>query len=268
MQSKPDRSALDVSSALVRRESGQPLHRQLETWLRSWIGSGEIRPGELIPGEMELAARFGVSRHTMRHALGVLTAEGLLRRTRGHGTRVVEAQAEPPIERGLTHLYAFAWETQERGLQQNTEVLERTRYPADAEVAEHLGLEAGHPIVRVTRLRIAGEERLALETLYLPAELADDVDQEALERESIYDALERLHGVRASRASESLRAVALEQPEAGLLGVDVGAPAFLVIRQTWGDDRPIEWNESLIRGDRYLYTVELRRAGSASPAGS
>src|SRR4051794_2519019 len=75
-------------ATLLKLPSEGPLHRQLESGLRGLIRSGDIAAGTVLPGEHELAATLGLSRHTVRHALGVLATEGLLIRERGRGTRV------------------------------------------------------------------------------------------------------------------------------------------------------------------------------------
>jgi GntR family transcriptional regulator len=251
------------SRAIVRplhAEPGAPLHRQLEAELRRLIRSGEVGPGTMLPGEHELAAQLGLSRHTIRHALGVLAAEGLLRRQRGRGggTRVLgPTDSRPVIERSLGSFYAFAWEVQALGADQRSFVLERLLVPASAELAERLALAPGSRLERIVRLRTANGEPLVLETAYLPARLAEGLDQATLERGSIYDALERLHGVRVVRARETIRPVTLARPVARLLGVRVGSPAFAVERHTFTEGGPIEWQDSLVRGDRYLYSVEL-----------
>src|ERR1700756_3799305 len=112
-------------AAAVQARAGMPLHSQLETTLRRLIEQGQIKPGAVLPGELELAAELAVSRHTVRHALGVLTNEGLLRRERGRGTTVVAATSPRLIERSLSTFYAFAWEARARGAVQRSYVLER-----------------------------------------------------------------------------------------------------------------------------------------------
>src|ERR687886_1754714 len=129
-------------AAQVESRSGMPLHSQLETTLRRLIESGQISAGAVLPGELELAAELRVSRHTVRHALGVLTNEGLLRRERGRGTTVVSATPPPVIERSLSTFYAFAWETRARGATQRSYVLERKILPADALLAQRLAMPA------------------------------------------------------------------------------------------------------------------------------
>jgi GntR family transcriptional regulator len=254
-------------SASLQVAPGRPLHSQLEANLRQMIRSGQVRPGSMLPGEHELATRLGVSRHTIRHALGVLAAEGLVRRQRGRGGGTVvstpQEAAAPLIERGLGSFYAFAWEVQARGGAQLSFVLERVQISATSELAERLALEPGTPLERIVRLRTADGEPLVLETLYLAAALANGLEQAELERGSVYDALERMHGIRIVRARETIRPIVLTRSVARLLRVPSGSPAFAITRRTFAEAGPIEWQESIVRGDRYLYSVELSR-GSPS----
>jgi GntR family transcriptional regulator len=250
--------ARELASA-VRARSGMPLHSRLETTLRRLIEQGQISTGATLPGELELAAQLGVSRHTVRHALGVLTNEGLLRRERGRGTTVVASSPRHIIERSLSTFYAFAWEARARGETQRSYVLERLALEADAEFSERLSVPAGTPLERIVRLRTADDDPLVLETAYLPRALTVVLDAPALERASIYDELERLVGLRITRARESIRPIVLNRSVARLLRATAGAPAFLVERTTWSDRGPIEWQESVVRGDRYLYSVDLPR---------
>ena len=246
-------------AAQVQARSGMPLHSQLEVSLRRLIESGQITAGAVLPGELELAAQLGVSRHTVRHALGVLTNEGLLRRERGRGTTVVSANPSRVIERSLSTFYAFAWELRARGAKQRSYVLERKILLAHASLVQRLSVPYGTEIERIVRLRTADDEPLVFETAHLPRELTTGIDTAVLERESIYDELERLHGIRITRARESIRPVVLSRPVARLLRSRPGAPAFSVERTTWTEQGPIEWQESVVRGDRYLYSVDLPR---------
>jgi GntR family transcriptional regulator len=113
---------------------------------------------------------------------------------------------------------------------------------------------------RIERLRSAEDEPLTLEVSVLPATLTAVLSDAELEQRSIYDLIEERHQISVVRASESLRPVVLDRRAAGLLGVPPGSPAFSVERISWSEQRPIEWQQSLIRGDRYLYSVELPRS--------
>ena len=206
-----------------------------------------------------MAAQLAVSRHTVRHALGVLTNEGLLRRERGRGTTVVSASPPTIIERSLSTFYAFAWETRARGATQHSYVLERKILQADEAMAERLSVAIGTDIERIVRLRTADEDPLVLETAYLPSEFSQALDSRVLEQDSVYDVLERRCALRITGARESIRPIVLPRATAKLLRASSGSPAFSVERTTWSDRGPIEWQESVVRGDRYLYSVELPR---------
>jgi len=250
--------ARTLAAEVKARQTG-PLHSRLESTLRGLIRDGAIATGAILPGELELAAQIGVSRHTVRHALGVLTNEGLLRRERGRGTTVVSSSPPPVIERSLSTFYAFAWEARARGASQRSYVLERKVVPADADFAARLEVPIGSEVERIVRVRTADDDPLILETTCLPRDLSKYMDEKSLEQEALYDALERLVGLRVTHAREAIRPTVLSRQIARLLHASAGAPAFLVERTTWSDRGPIEWQESIVRGDRYLYSVDLPR---------
>lgn len=262
-QSAPRSGPLQLDVRLLATEvhtrPGVPLHSRLESTLRDLIRDRQIQTGTILPGELELAAQVGVSRHTVRHALGVLTNEGLLRRERGRGTTVVSAIPPPVIERSLSTFYAFAWEARARGASPRSYVLEREVQQADPNFATRLEVAPGTEIERIVRLRTADDDPLVLETAYLLRELSRVLDAPALEQESLYDTLEQLCHLRVTHARESIRPIVLNRQMARLLHGNSGAPAFLVERTTWSDRGPIEWQESVVRGDRYLYSVDLPR---------
>src|SRR5918911_4655007 len=119
--------------------SRAPLHAQLTDALRALIREGHLGQGADLPGELELATMLGVSRHTVRHALGALGNEGWLRRQRGAKTVVASGpRADSLIERRLGGFYAFAWELEARGREPRSRVLARSTILADARLAQAL----------------------------------------------------------------------------------------------------------------------------------
>jgi GntR family transcriptional regulator len=257
--SEAEVDARALAAAVRGHAGGVPLHSRLESTLRGMIQHGQIAKGAVLPGELELAAQLAISRHTVRHALGVLTNEGLLRRERGRGTTVVAANPPAVFERSLSSFYAFAWEARARGLTQYSRILERKTLPADAIFAERLAVPEGSELERIVRLRAVDDDPLVLETSYLPRHLSSVLETATLERESMYDELERQWELRVTGARESIRPVVLPRGTARLLRAATGSPAFSVERTTLSDRGPIEWQESIVRGDRYLYSVDLPR---------
>jgi len=120
-----------------------------------------------------------------------------------------------------------------------------------------LGLE--RKVRRIVRVRMAEDEPLVLETAYFPLDLVEGLTRSTLERASIYDEIERRHGVRVTRAHETIRPAVLSRRIAGWLHVRPGSAALNVERTTWAGKRRVEWQDSLVRGDRFLYSVDLKR---------
>jgi GntR family transcriptional regulator len=240
--------------ARFRLELGPvPLHHQVYLDLRAALDAGEWRPGDLLPPERQLAARYGCSLITVRRALSELTREGRLDRRRGHGTTVLR----PRIERDFAGTMSFAEEMQVRGLDPQTRLVAARPESAGESVAAALGIEPGEPTLYVERLRIAGGEPLLLEQVHLPADRFPGLLASDLEQGSLYDLLTVRYGTQIARAHESLEPVLLHAREARLLEQGRRSPALLIEGITYSaDGRPIEFARSYVRGDRTRYYVE------------
>lgn len=240
--------------ARFRLELGPvPLHHQVYLDLRAALDAGEWRPGDLLPPERQLAARYGCSLITVRRALSELTREGRLERTRGRGTTVLR----PRIERDFAGTRSFAEEMQARGLDPATRLLAARPESAGEQVAEALGIEPGSPTLYLERLRIAAGEPLLLEQVHLPAERFPGLLATDLEHGSLYDVLTDRYGTRVARARESLEPVLLHAREARLLDQAPRSPALLIEGTAFSSDgAPIEFARSYVRGDRTRYYIE------------
>src|SRR5262249_8965171 len=141
-----------LTMARFRLELGPvPLHHQVYLDLRAALDAGEWRPGDLLPPERQLAARYGCSLITVRRALSELTYEGRLERRRGHGTTVLR----PRIERDFGGTMSFAEEMQDRGLDPETRLVAARPESAGEQVAAALPIHAGPPTPSLRRPRAA-----------------------------------------------------------------------------------------------------------------
>lgn len=235
--------------------TGLPLYRRIEAEFRDRIRSGELAPGARVQTELELMDRYGVSRATVRHALGALVAEGLLEIRRGLGTFVTT----PRFEHTIGGFYSFSREIERQGLHPGTRVLGLALEPADDAVATALRIEPGTMVVALRRLRLAGEEPLVVETSYLPAARFQGLERVDFSAVRLYDTLTSAYGCRPTRARETFEPILLTMDEAALLDQHRGEPALRVERTAFDqDDAVIEFCRSTVRGDRYRYAVELR----------
>ena len=245
--------ALAGAPVALLPDDGRPLYRRLLAQLRSDLDSGRLRPGDLIPPELEIARSHGISRHTVRQAIVELAREGLLRRERGRGTFVTP----PPIVRSLGSFYSFAHEMTGRGLEFHTRVIYRDIRAASEVIAARLDLPAGAPVIEMELLRLVEDAPVSLEFSITPQALFPSLLTADLTRQSLYDVMATVHGVAVTLGREELRPVVLDQRQADLLEVAPGSPAFHVERETLSGPARIEWRRSLVRGDRYLFRAEL-----------
>ena len=235
--------------------SFSPLYQQIKSRMLRSLQAGEWKPGEAIPSEIELAARFKVSQGTVRKAVDELAQEKHLVRRQGKGTYVAthsEAQTQ----------YRFLRLTPDDGVTREMErrLVDCRRVRAPAEVARALPLGPGEAAVQIRRLLLAGDEPVVLDDIWLPGPLFEGLSAERLAgwRGPMYGLFESEFGVRMVRAEEKLRAVAASPEEAALLGLAAATPLLLVERLsfTYGE-RAVEVRRGLYQTRHHHYRNEL-----------
>jgi len=241
-------SALTRTPPKIVRAPGTTVHAQIEDWLAGAIAVGRLAPGDRLPTEHDLAGWLGVSRMTLRHALGELAQRGLVTRSVGRngGTFV----AEPKLEQDLTTLAGFSEQLRRHGMVAGAQVLSATERCASAPAATALELAKDDPVYEVRRIRLADGMPIALEHSLFPAARFPQMLQCPLDG-SLYDLLEQKYRQRPYRARETLEPVAADQQEARQLEVAEGAPLMLVTRTAYDQSgQPLEFARDLFRGDR------------------
>ncbi|OKK13845.1 GntR family transcriptional regulator [Streptomyces sp. CB02400] len=235
----------------VDRGSPVPLYFQLSQQLESAIEHGVLTPGTLLGNEIELAARLGLSRPTVRQAIQALVDKGLLVRRRGVGTQVVHSQVKRPLE--LSSLYD---DLEAAGQRPATKVLINTVVAASAEVAAALGAAEGSEVHRIERLRLTHGEPMAYLCNYLPPGLLD-LDTDRLEATGLYR-LMRAAGITLHSARQTIGARAATADEAERLGEQTGAPLLTMQRVTFDDTgRAVEFGTHTYRPSRYSFEFQL-----------
>ncbi|MFF9376418.1 GntR family transcriptional regulator [Streptomyces griseoluteus] len=235
----------------VDRSSPVPLYFQLAQQLEAAIERGALTPGSLLGNEIELAARLGLSRPTVRQAIQSLVDKGLLVRRRGVGTQVVHSQVKRPLE--LSSLYD---DLEAAGQRPATQVLVNTVVPATAEIAAALGVTEGQDVHRVERLRLAHGEPMAYLTNHLPLGLLD-LDTARLEATGLYR-LMRSAGITLHSARQSIGARGATPAEADRLAEAEGAPLLTMRRVTFDDTgRAVEQGDHTYRPARYSFEFQL-----------
>ena len=232
-----------------------PLYQQIKSLLLRSLQLGEWQPGQPIPSEMELAARFKVSQGTVRKAIDEMAAENLVVRRQGKGTFVATHAEE-------TTQYRFLRLAPDAGgaPQLRRRLLDCRRLQSTDEVARALQLNPGEPVVEIRRLLLDEGRPVVLDDLWLPGAAFKGLDAGTLEqwRGPLYRLFEAEYSVRMIRAEEKIRAVAAGAEEAALLQLPPGAPLLSVERRsfTYGD-KPVELRRGLYHTAAYHYRNEL-----------
>jgi GntR family transcriptional regulator len=232
-----------------------PLYQQIKVLITRSLQGGEWKPGEAIPSEIDLAARYKVSQGTVRKAIDALADENLVVRRQGKGT-FVATHAEEKIQYRFLRLTPDVGEA--GGLQRRFIDCRRMRAPAD--IARSLELKGGDTAVQVRRLLYFRGAPVVLDDIWLHGVLFKGLTAERLSeyRGPMYGLFETEFGVRMIRAEEQLRAVAADAAAAELLQLEVGAPLLSVERlsRTY-DDKPVELRRGLYNTQAHYYRNEL-----------
>ncbi len=232
-----------------------PLYQQIKGLILQSLEAGEWKPGEAIPSEMDLAARFRVSQGTVRKAIDELAAENLVVRRQGKGT-FVATHAEQHVRYRFLRLVP---DSGDEGRAQRS-ILDCRRVRASAEVARALALRTGDAVVQVRRVLSFGGVPTILEDMWLPGNTFKGLGMEQLAAHQgpTYALFEVEFGVRMVRAEEKIRAVATDAQQAQLLAVPPGAPLLSVERLSYTyNDVPMELRRGLYRTDTHHYRNAL-----------
>ncbi|MGZ4480253.1 MAG: GntR family transcriptional regulator [Nocardioidaceae bacterium] len=235
------------------RDSGIPAHTLIEQWLIDAISRGELTAGDKLPREQDLAACFGVSRMTLRQALGRLESRAVLKRIPGRfgGTFVIG----PKIECDLTGLVGFTELMRRANVRAGARVISATTIAAPRAAAEALRLQRDDLVHRIVRVRSVGRSPLALERACFPASVFPDLLSHRLNG-SLYNLMRKHYQQEPRTATDFLEPVSATADEAELLDIGPGAPLMMIERTAQTSaGLPVEFSRDLFRPDRLRVSV-------------
>lgn len=221
--------------------------------------------GAQLPAERDLARELGVSRMTLRRATDELVASGVVRRRQGAGVFAIGPKVRTPLA-----ATTFTEDMRARGLRPGARVLSFDTRQAGPRIGRKLEVSPFAEIVEIVRLRLADDEPMSIEELYVPADIVPGITPEDLADSSCYDYLRLRQGVEFAGGVLTIEPTVTDQEESQALGVPIHSPALLVERITRGSTgRVVEFDRSVFRGDKYMIRNELAvPVGSGSLAGA
>lgn len=237
-----------------------PLHAQLRERLRERILDGSYAVHSQLPPESALGALFGVSRITVRQALGDLHKEGLIFKVPGKGTFV----AKPKAFQQLSQLEGFAQAMARLGHSIRNVVTSHLAVPANAAVAQQLNLATGAQVSEIRRIRCLNGDPLSVEVTYLPLHVGERLRSADLAQRDIFLILENDYGIALGHADLRIDAVAADAQLASALRVAEGSAILRIERLTHsigadGQAAPLDFEYLYFRGDAFQYRLRINK---------
>ena len=233
--------------------AGVTLWRRVADGLERRIGDGTYPPNSRLPGELEIADRFGVNRHTVRRAIAALAERGMVRAERGSGTYVRAARIPYPI-RTRTRFSEIVGRS---GREAGGRLLASATEPADQDIARRLSLKTGAAVVRIEALRQADRVPICIGTSWFPADRFPQAARVYATKRSITRTLAHF-GVRDyRRASTRLVAALADAADAMWLGLEHGGAVLVVDSVDVDlDGRPVVTSRARFAANRVEFTFE------------
>ncbi|PRY22093.1 GntR family transcriptional regulator [Aliiruegeria haliotis] len=232
-----------------------PLWKSIAATLRSAIADGQYPEGSRLPTEADLAARFGVNRHTVRHALATLIEDGLVHSRRGSGTFVLSK----PLDYPLSERVRFHRNLRDAGRLPGREILAiEVRTATEAE-ARRLSMTPGDEICVAHTLSFADHTPIALAESHFPEARHPGFADALRSSRSVTDALATVGVADYLRTETRLSATIANATQASHLRLPEGAPLLLTESRSESDGVPVEWGQTWFASDRVTLTFDFQR---------
>lgn len=238
----------------IDHDSPIPLHVQVETLLRKLIESPQYQNGKLLPKEVELAKRLGISRNTIRQATNKLEHENLLARKKGVGTRALKKTVSTRLDNWLS----FSDEMHSKGVEFINYNIKVSWVTPDEDVTAILGINDKKQILKMERLRGVEKGPFVYFISYFHPRVGLTGNEDFTRH--LYEILEQDYHTIPSVSKEKISAIPAATDIAKKLMLKKGEPVLLRTRVVCDPgDRPIEYNLGYYRGDSFTYEIDIKR---------
>ena len=240
-----------MQGEIVDKNSVIPIYYQLFKYFEKQIRSGQLQPGDALPTEMEIAARFDISRMTVRHAIGELVSAGMVY------TQKVKEHLWPDrvLDSVVFNLNNFYDEIRQKGMKRHSELLEARIIKADEKLAKRLGIDINTRCLYFRIVITADGEPLVYETKYTVYTKRSPILESELKDPSLSNLAASHSDTIPSSSKRVLMVSTATEEEAAVLGVSHDTPVFLMVQTIYNaENKIIAWGKSIFRGDRYKLT--------------
>jgi GntR family transcriptional regulator len=244
------------SSIRLDKGSPTPIYLQIAEGIGELLRTGTLPPGYVLPPERVLCEQFGISRMTLRQAMGLLDREGLIESRRGRGTVVTPTR----LRKQQQELKSFSEEIRDRGGRPESRLISLELATPGESVRNFFELREQQKVYEIQRLRLKDGEPLALELVRIPERLCPGLERFDVAKSSLYQILEESYGLRLENCVEEISAEVPTSKLRTLLALPKNVAVLVLNRKTFAEDgRAVELTRSTYRGDQYSAIVHSVR---------
>lgn len=239
----------------IDKESRIPLYYQLMDIIIEEIETGKLKENDKIPSERELCKGYDISRVTVRQAIQELEKGNYIYKKHGKGTYVSPLK----MKQNLLKFYSFTNEMKNIGKVPTSKVIDFEIIYSNEKISKKMGIETGTMLYKFTRLRLADETPMMIETSYVPYNRFPGIVKKDLENQAMYDIFTKRFEAVIAGAEEVFQPVLTRKNEAEALGIRANTPSMMIERYTFEKGNIIEYTVGIARGDKFKYRVVLEK---------
>ncbi|MBS4218471.1 transcriptional regulator PhoB [Bacillus sp. FJAT-49711] len=230
----------------------QPLYMQIRQMLKNNIQDGTYKQDEQIPTEAELCEMYNVSRITIRKAIEELVKEGLLTRIPRRGTFVTTNK----FQNELLSVSGFSEFSHQLGMIPNSRILKSEVIPASEDIAEHLSIEVGSPILELERLMYVNDRPLFYDIAHYSLIRFPDLEKKITGNESTYKIFSEDYQTEIVSNDKIIDVIGATKEYAHLFGCDIGANLFRILKIAYdAKDEPVHLSTYMCETSKVNLTV-------------
>jgi len=231
--------------------SNNPLYQEVFLQIKKLIRDGEYEIGHFLPTEEKLQQIFGASRTTIRKAVALLAAEGLVDVKQGCGTKVLDFR----YTQNLSYVTSVTETLRNKGYEVVIKSIFIDVIQADAKQAKKLEIAEGSDIYRIQRVQNANGFPITIMENFIDVSLAPNLETTVSHTFSLYETLEKKYNIHIDSSIDTIGAKTAEFIEAQLLDIKVGAALLDIRRIELSRGKPVSYSKSLLRADRYQLEI-------------
>jgi len=239
----------------INHKSALPLHVQVERMLREMIELPEYSKGKMLPNEVELAKRLGISRNTVRHATNRLVYEGLLLRKKGIGTKVSDNNN---VVTRLDSWHSFTQEMNEKGIAFKTYEIDVNWVKPDETVIKFFSISHNKEVLCMERLRGLDAGPIVYFISYFHPRVGLTGKEDF--SKPLYKMLEEEYSTVVATSREEISAKLADENIARKLKIKIGSPVLKRKRFVLDPgERPVEYNIGYYNAEHFTYSIEIQK---------